>query len=174
MSGIKSKRRGSSEERRLAVKLTKATGLWFERALLSGAGGKNHPSQRGDIVCNDQWGNFIEVKYRRRLTEASVRRGCKVIDQFLADLPTDLPADTDSLLIVVTGGGVNYRKKGMKKDWLFAPISLVNQCECLKGSHWIGQTCNYPFFQYKGLDLWAFASLDDVLAIEGSKELFIL
>lgn len=168
----KNKRRGDFEERRIAEKLTMQTGMNFKRQVLSGAAGRFHNNLKGDIVCCDEnmkCRPLIEVKYRRNLGEKSVFRGCKMISEFIWDISSRLP----SLLIVITGGGVNYRRKGYKKDWLFARKSHVNSCDALAGHHWLGESCHYPFLTYKPIESWVFTSLDEVLKIEGSKDLFI-
>ena len=161
----KTKGRGDAEERRLAVKLSKATGFCFERQVLSGADRRH----KGDIVCNDHVSHLIEVKYRKALVEKSVSRGHSQINHFIKQLPSD----KTSLLIVVTGGGVHWRKKGMKKDWLFAKKNQVNRCAAFDGHHWwLGESCHFPFHTYRTKPDWVFARLDEVLKIKGCEELF--
>lgn len=162
--GRRNKRFGSSEERRLAKKLTLATGLWFERQILSGADRRH----QGDIVCNDSQMHYCEVKYRRALVNMSIRRGCQAVNKFIEQLPVN----QTSLLIVVTGGGVNYRKKGMKVDWLFAKKNQVNRCTAFAGYHWLGESCHFPFHTYRPKPEWVFAVLDKALETERCAELF--
>ena len=163
--GKRNKRFGSQEERRISRKLTLGTGLLFERQILSGADRRH----RGDIVCNDSQMHYCEVKYRRALVEVSIRRGCKMVTQFIEDLPTDKQT---CLLIVVTGGAKAWRKKGSKQDWLFAKKNQVNRCEVFAGHHWLGESCHYPFHTYQPKQDWVFASLDEVLKIRGASILF--
>lgn len=156
----RNKQRGSEEERRLAKRLSKATGLRFERQVLSGAD-KRH---RGDIVCADAESVVIECKYRRQLVEKSVRSGHSAIDEFLS---------ADTILLLVTGGGVNYRRKGFKLDWILCERTHAWNCPPI---HRLGAMIDpvdtQPFRDYRD-DKWVFAKLDDVLAIEGIKNLFL-
>lgn len=163
--GRRNKRFGSSEERRIARKLSKATGLWFERQVLSGSD-KRH---RGDIVCHDGQMHYCEVKYRRNLVEKSMRRGCKMVTKFIEDLP----ANQTCLLIVVTGGGTkNWRKKGMKKDWIFCEREHAWRCPPI---HRLGAMVDpvdtQPFRGYQPHNSWVYANLDEALKIRGAVEL---